>query len=265
MIPKAYLDAWRSVAPWSESSQVEQDLVISRAAVEIFSNDFLKKNLAFRGGTALHKLFLTPQARYSEDIDLVQLHSGPAKPMLEAIREQLIFLGDKDERRIKLNEHNCTVYYQFATELSPPPRMRVKIEINTREHFNVMGLKRVSLFINNPWYQGGAEVTTFHPEELLGTKFRALYQRKKGRDLFDLYYAIENLEVDKGKIIECFYAYMNQELNKAPTAREFELNLSEKMKDDEFTGDIMALLRPEIEYDQTHAYERVMDELISRL
>mgnify|MGYP005851033195 CR=1 FL=1 len=30
MIPKAYIDAWRSLAPWNESSQVEQDLVISR-------------------------------------------------------------------------------------------------------------------------------------------------------------------------------------------------------------------------------------------
>ncbi|SMO57940.1 nucleotidyl transferase AbiEii/AbiGii toxin family protein [Gracilimonas mengyeensis] len=142
MIPKAYIDAWRSVAPWTESSQIEQDLVISRAVVEIFSNDYLKENLAFRGGTALHKLFLNPQARYSEDIDLVQLHSGPAKPMLEAIRDQLIFLGGKDDRQVKLNEHNCTVYYQFETEVSPPPSMRVKIEINTREHFNVLGLQK---------------------------------------------------------------------------------------------------------------------------
>lgn len=134
MIPKAYIDAWRSDVPWNESSQVEQDLVLSRAIVEIFSSDFLKENLAFRGGTALHKLFLSPQARYSEDIDLVQLNSGPAKPMLEAIRDQLLFLGGKNERQVKLNEHNCTVYYQYETEVIPPPRMRVKIEINTREH-----------------------------------------------------------------------------------------------------------------------------------
>ena len=107
MIPKAYIDAWRSVAHWNESSQIEQDLVISRAVVEIFSNEFLQENLAFRGGTALHKLFLSPQARYSEDIDLVQLHSGPAKPMLEAIRDQLIFLGSKDDRQ--LNSMNTTV------------------------------------------------------------------------------------------------------------------------------------------------------------
>lgn len=265
MIPKAYIDAWRSVAPWTESIQVEQDLVISRAVVEIFSNDFLKKNLAFRGGTALHKLFLSPQARYSEDIDLVQLHSGPAKPMLEAIRDQLIFLGGKDDRQVKLNEHNCTVYYQFETEVSPPPSMRVKIEINTREHFNVLGLQKEIFSVDNPWYQGSAEVTSYLPEELLGTKLRALYKRKKGRDLFDLHYAIENLDLDIDKIIECFHAYMDQEDNKAPTAREFELNLEEKMQDDEFIGDITALLRPEIRYEQEQAYTKVMTEIISQI
>ena len=265
MIPKAYIDAWRSIAPWTESSQVEQDLVISRAVVEIFSNGFLKENLAFRGGTALHKLYLNPQARYSEDIDLVQLNAGPAKPMLEAIRDQLIFLGGKDDRQVKLNEHNCTVYYQFETEVSPPPSMRVKIEINTREHFNVLGLQKETFSVDNPWYQGSAEVTTYQPEELLGTKLRALYQRKKGRDLFDLHYAIENLDLDIDKLIECFHTYMEQEDNKAPTAREFELNLEEKMQDNEFTGDIIALLRPEIEYDQDKAYEMIGAKIIQNL
>lgn len=265
MIPKAYIDAWRSVAPWSESSQVEQDLVLSRAIVDLFSSDLLKENLAFRGGTALHKLFLYPQARYSEDIDLVQLHPGPAKPMLEAIRDQLLFLGGKDDRQVKLNEHNCTIYYQFETELKPPPKMRVKIEINTREHFNVLGSLKENFSVDNPWFQGSAKVTTYQSEELLGTKLRALYQRKKGRDLFDLHYAIEKLDLDIDKIIECFYAYMKEEENKAPTAREFQLNLEEKIQDEEFKGDITALLRPEIEYDQDDAYQMIMNKVISRL
>ncbi|MGM0587147.1 MAG: nucleotidyl transferase AbiEii/AbiGii toxin family protein [Bacteroidota bacterium] len=253
MIPKAYIDAWRSVAPWNEPSQVEQDLVISRAIVEIFSHDFLKEHLAFRGGTALHKLYLQPQARYSEDIDLVQLTSAPAKPMLEAIRDQLLFLGGKEDRNVRLNEHNCTVYYQFETEISPPPRMRVKIEINTREHFHVLDLKKEPFSVNNPWYQGHAQITTYELEELLATKLRALYQRKKGRDLFDLHYAMKHLEVDTSKVVDCFHTYMDQEDTDPPSAREFELNLEEKMQDTEFTGDIAALLRPEVEYDEVKA------------
>jgi predicted nucleotidyltransferase component of viral defense system len=111
--------------------------------------------------------------------------------------------------------------------------------------------------VDNPWYQESTEITTYQLEELLGTKLRALYQRKKGRDLFDLYYALTHLEVDIDKVIECFLAYMEHEDNKAPTASEFELNLEEKKNDDDFTGDIISLLRPEIEYDHAEAKETV--------
>jgi len=65
MIPRPYIAKWQEHAPWREFSQVEQDLIISRALVEIFSDEFLRENLAFRGGTALHKLYLNPASRYS--------------------------------------------------------------------------------------------------------------------------------------------------------------------------------------------------------
>jgi predicted nucleotidyltransferase component of viral defense system len=65
MIPKAFITAWRKKAPWQEDFQVEQDLLIERALMAIFSEPFLKERLAFRGGTALHKLYLAPAARYS--------------------------------------------------------------------------------------------------------------------------------------------------------------------------------------------------------
>lgn len=74
---------------------VEQDLIISRALVAIFSDDFLASQLAFRGGTALHKLYLSPQPRYSEDIDLVQITAGPIKPIMYRLGEVLEFLPNR--------------------------------------------------------------------------------------------------------------------------------------------------------------------------
>ena len=38
MIPRDYITAWRAEAPWVQDIQVEQDLVICRALVEIFAN-----------------------------------------------------------------------------------------------------------------------------------------------------------------------------------------------------------------------------------
>ncbi len=86
MIPLAYITQWRSVAPWPFDIQVEQDLILTRILVELFSNPILKKSLAFRGGTALNKLFLKSPARYSEDIDLVRTEKGEIKPLIDEIR-----------------------------------------------------------------------------------------------------------------------------------------------------------------------------------
>lgn len=89
MIPFDYITEWRAQAPWVDDAQVEQDLVISRALVEIFRHPLLAESVALRGGTALSKLHLRPPARYSEDIDLVQATAEPAGPMMDALRAGL--------------------------------------------------------------------------------------------------------------------------------------------------------------------------------
>ena len=67
MIPEAHIRGWRENAPWTDDAMVEQDLLICRALAAIFSDEFLSEQLAFRGGTTLHKLYLHPQSRYSKD------------------------------------------------------------------------------------------------------------------------------------------------------------------------------------------------------
>lgn len=74
-------------------------LVISRALVENFSDDFLRENLAFRGGTALHKLYLNPAPRYSEDIDLVQIKADSIKPIMQQINEVITFLKNQEKHK----------------------------------------------------------------------------------------------------------------------------------------------------------------------
>ena len=78
-----------------EIGHYRQTLIISRTLVELFSDDFLREHLAFRGGTALHKLYLTPAPRYSEDIDLVQIKSGPIKPIMERIKKVITFFEEQ--------------------------------------------------------------------------------------------------------------------------------------------------------------------------
>lgn len=119
MIPRDYITEWRAEAPWVQDFQVEQDLVISRALVEIFSHLFLREALAFRGGTALYKLHLKPAARYSEDIDLVQTRAEPAGPTMAALREVLDpWLGAP---QWKQSQGRVTFAYRFDSEDMPQP------------------------------------------------------------------------------------------------------------------------------------------------
>lgn len=144
MIPQPWIEAWRAQAPWASASLVEQDLVLSRAIVAIYQVPELASALAFRGGTAIHKLHRLPGSRYSEDIDLVQ--EEPQRPL------------------------------------------RLKIEINSREHAAVLGHVRLPLEVRSDWFTGSAELTTFDLDELMGTKLRALFEQnlheKAVRDVF---------------------------------------------------------------------------------
>lgn len=263
MIPRRYITEWKANAPWPTDAQVEQDLVIERALVALFSDSFLKEHVAFRGGTALHKIYLKPQARYSEDIDLVQIKEGPIKPILQAIGKQLDFLGTK--RNIKQNVNMNTVVYRFESEIPPVVNMRLKIEINTREHFAVMGYTELEHSMENGWFSGSCSMNSFSIEELLATKLRALYQRRKGRDLFDLYHAISLLGVDIDKLVAIYKNYMDFSRGQSPTQKQFLLNMDEKIEDPDFGGDIYALLRPDIEYNQRNAYEIIKKQLLSKI
>jgi predicted nucleotidyltransferase component of viral defense system len=260
MIPEFHIREWEKKAPWQMNGQVEQDLIISRAIVEIFSDDLLRKSLAFRGGTALHKLYITPQIRYSEDIDLVQIKSEPINPILQRIREKLSFLGTK--RTVKQHIHNNTMIYRFDTEIPPVVNMRLKIEINTREHLNILGLKEIPYEVNNTWFSGKCNVTGYTTEELLSTKLNALYGRKKGRDLFDLYWALTHLDFNIEKLLHCSKIHYGHAELKPPTAKQFMRNMEEKLIDFEFTNDIFNVLKPNVEYDNLEAWELVRRMLI---
>ncbi len=132
--------------------------------------------------------------RYSEDIDLVQTNSGKIKPIMQALHDKLDpWLG---KPKTEINFGRAKMFYRFETEIPPIKSMRIKIEINTRKHFSILGLQKKLFKIENDWFLGNSEVTTYSLEELLGTKLRALYQRKKGRDLFDLASAIELLSIE---------------------------------------------------------------------
>lgn len=118
-----------------------------------------------RGGTALHKLYLAPASRYSEDIDLVQIRPGAIGPLIDNLRLRLdTWLG---EPRRKQSEGRMTMTYRFNSEIPPITPLRLKVEVNTREHFSVLDFVKMPARVSNPWFQGSCQVATYRLEELL--------------------------------------------------------------------------------------------------
>jgi len=262
VIPFDYITEWRQRAPWVQDAQVEQDLVLSRALVALFELEEIAETLAFRGGTALFKLHLSSAARYSEDIDLVQVKAGPVGPILDGIRAVLDpWLGEPSR---SFKEGRVTLIYRMRSEGPPSFPMRLKVEINTREHFSVFGIETRSFEVVSRWFTGLAHVRTYQLDELLGTKLRALYQRKKGRDLFDLWVAGRLATVDADRVVHCFLRYLDHGGFRLSRA-EFEENLEAKCSDPKFLGDIAPLLAPSCLWDASDAQRYVQHELLSRL
>jgi len=262
VIPQAAITRWRNIAPWPQDAQVEQDLILCRSLVEIFQDAVLSKALLLRGGTALHKLFATAPQRYSEDIDLVQVSAGPIGPVLGAIRSRLDpVLGEPRRQR---GPDSVTLRYRMESEIAPVVPLRLKIEINTREHFTVFGASGHPFVVQSPWFEGQAEVRTYALDELLATKLRALYQRRKGRDLFDLWRGLGMKGSDPRRIVEAFRKYMEAEGSKV-SRRDFEMNLTAKVALRQFNADLAPLLAAAVRYDAGAAARLVMDRLLVNL
>ena len=262
MIPRADIVAWRQFAPWVNDAQVEQDLIISRALVAIFQNPFLAERLAFRGGTALHKLYFDVPRRYSEDIDLVQIIPAPIGQIIDTLQELLNdFLGAP---RRKQTKQSVILTYRMESEGPPVVQMRLKVEINTREHFVVEGYKKQPFAVQSRWFKGSCKITTYTLEEMLATKLRALYQRRKGRDLFDLWLGVTEGKADVDKIIHAFKQYMENE-GQTVNSMNYEKNLQEKMRHRGFLSDLNPLLPADTTYDVQDACHCVRGKIIDNL
>ena len=151
-----------------------------------------------------------------------------------------------------------TFVYRFESEDTPP--FRLKVEINSREHFSVFGLRRVPFSVASRWFHGAADIVTCELDELLATKLRALYQRRKGRDL--LATALDG--ADPRRIVAAFDAYMEREDGRVTRAL-FERNLSDKLRDPRFGADIGPLLAHGYRWAIEEAAQEVSVRLIALL
>ncbi len=269
--------AHQTVVPWSAQHQVEQDLLLCRAMVALFDDAFLSSQIAMRGGTLLHKIHLAPPARYSEDIDLVVVGRRPADHIRRAIRRVLSeVLGPPREsvwdvltlairNTVKPSRVLRTTFSTRST-IEPGRTLDIVVEANVTERRPHRPI--VEMPFGFPFRDEIVQtrIRGYDIHEMLGTKMRALFQRKRGRDLFDLYWALSNSRTTLNieAIIESFQHYLRQEGTNA-SRLEFIGILESYLKDRGFCSDTDSLLRHGIDYDAHSAGKYVIANLLSLL
>jgi len=261
VIPNAVVTAWGRGRPWPTRQQIEQDLLLARLIVEIFNHDYLGKELVFRGGTCLHQLRLPTPKRYSEDLDFVRRSRDGIGHVFDALRDLAERIGLEVVRRI--TSGNPKMVLRARAEHDSSLTLKVKIEVNTNEIAPTHLLEAVPMVIDTEWFRGGGLVQTYEVHELVASKIRALYQRRKGRDLFDLWVALHELDLDPSRIVSSFARYRPAGMSASVSVQ----NLRQKLDNDAFRRDLDPLLAVGARetYDIDAAGEFIIRELLSRI
>ena len=117
--------------------------------------------------------------------------------------------------------------------------------------------------VDSQWWRGVAPVWTFVLAEMMSTKLRALYQRRKGRDLFDLWLVLTEEKPDPEEIVAGLRHYMEVKVFTYP---ELAQNLRDKLNDGGFRADLDELVvEMPPDYEIGGAADLVMEQLGSRL
>lgn len=269
--------AHQSVVPWPNLFQVEQDLLLCHAMVSLFEDSFLRGQIAMRGGTLLHKVYLAPPARYSEDIDLVVVGNRPEGHIRKALNRVLHdVLGVPKQSvwgNLKLAIRNTVkpsrvlrMTYAIPSLADTGKILEIVIEANVTERTSFRPVLQIPFEFSFQDSTVRTQVNGYDIHEMLGTKLRALFQRRRGRDLFDLYWALTTAKpsVVPVKIIESFKHYLRLERSVAGRS-EFIAILNGHLADRGFCSDMKPLLRTQIAYDPQRAGELVKNRLLKLL
>ncbi|MDR2620486.1 MAG: nucleotidyl transferase AbiEii/AbiGii toxin family protein [Propionibacteriaceae bacterium] len=249
--------AWGITHPWASADQIEQDLLLSRAICAVATDPYLGQELVFRGGTALHKLHLPQPLRYSEDLDYVRTTSGGIGELTGTLLDLGRTLGF--DVRSRISEHP-KVFWRTTSQTGT--LLRIKIEVNTHERSPALPVVERYFQVVSPWWAGEAAVRTFQLPELIATKLRALYQRSKGRDLFDLWLALTQTSLEPTQVLSAFAPYRPY----GYTTKTAIANLQAKLATPDFRHDSDELaIQSSPRYDPDEAAALVINSLLSQI
>jgi predicted nucleotidyltransferase component of viral defense system len=255
----------RTVRNWADEGGIpdlilaELDFRLIQALQAVYKTPFLRDRLYLKGGTALNKLYLPGTNRLSVDLDLNAI--GPKEQVLrertsigEAVAAVLAQQDPGYNLTYRWRYDQVTLYARYSPLTAAAPQ-RLKLEISFIERFAILGRAERSLFaspLDEPLV-----VNTFHLEELVSTKLRALFDRRKGRDIYDLY-RVTDLHLNRPAIRK-MVLYHFLRANKVFHYPTFVRNVERKMAERGFSDDVRGLIRLGGELDWQTACGQVLD------
>ena len=235
----------------------ELDYRLAKTLEAFYSDDFLSKRLCMKGGTAINKLYLTETSRLSVDLDFNQI--GPKEEVLRErrdIREKIVELLKKQDSSYEIHSERryeqTRIKSRYRTVAGPVQNF--KIEISHVERFPI--ISPVKKKIKTP--DGLADVLTYTLEELTATKLRALLERFKGRDVYDLFF-ISQLKPDPTVIRKMFLYYFYR-FRKVYNPKVHYKNLIKRYESGNYTDDVTAFIKPTVTFDLTKAAKNVVSQ-----
>ena len=181
--------------------QIEKDYVISWILYGISKHDKLSKALAFKGGTVLKKVYFKDY-RFSEDLDFTLLDDSMTDNEIRSFFMD-IFKVIREDANIPVeilesNKHEdggMNFYIGFVGPLGGQgTNKKIKTDISRSENmaFPARRIPALISYSDLPEH----ELLCYSLEEVLVEKLRSVMQRMQARDYFDLWYLLENHQMD---------------------------------------------------------------------
>jgi predicted nucleotidyltransferase component of viral defense system len=181
--------------------QIEKDYILSWILFGISIQEKLSKAIVFKGGTVLKKVYFEDY-RFSEDLDFTLLISELSNEQIfEWFKEVFEFI--KVEANIPLdiidnNEHEDGGINFYISYIGPlggqGNNKRVKVDISRSEQLVFEPIKK-DVFIGYSDLEEH-QLLCYPLEEVLVEKMRSVMQRMQARDFYDIWYLLEEHEMD---------------------------------------------------------------------
>jgi Uncharacterized conserved protein len=180
---------------------VEKDYALNWILVAISRE--IDDLMALKGGTAIRKTYIGDY-RFSDDLDftlLVNIDKNMLeKKVITAVKKSKAESGINFNENIRIEEtpnktYEMVTYFRMLRKMGSPLRIRLDITRSEDEKI-ILPLKRRSII--HPYSDRcRGKILGYSLEEILAEKLRSLFQRTRPRDLYDVWYLLKRIEVEK--------------------------------------------------------------------